>query len=267
MTHDELRELAAAYSLGALNTAQRAEFEAHLGGCADCRADVASMRPVVQGLAFTAPLQQPPPSLRAKVLAAARASSAPAVSPPASSSPWSWSVVVALAAAVVVAIGLGLYALEMRSRVASLESGLRAAISATERVGAELDELRQIARDTEAARAVLGASDLARIDLTGQPSAASARARAFWNRSSGLVFTASELPVVPAGRAYQLWVLTEGSPISAGMLQPDAGGSVQAFIPTPLDLPAPVGMAVTVEPAGGVPAPTTQPVLVGRVTG
>ncbi len=271
MTHDELRELAPAYALDALTPGERAEFGAHLAECAECRADVESMAPVVQGLAYTVPREEPPAALRARVLGAARSDRAarPSIKPAAVpvQSVWTWSAMAAMAALLVAAAGLGLYALSLRDRVTALEDRLREASAATERADSELAALRQLVEENESARAVLGSSDLARIDLQGQAAAAAARARAFWNRSSGLVFTASDLPAVPEGRTYQLWVLTDGAPVSAGLLQPDAGGAVETYIETPPDLPSPVGMAVTIEPAGGVPAPTTPPILVGLVTG
>lgn len=97
--------------------------------------------------------------------------------------------------------------------------------------------------------------------------APSATARAFWSRTRGLVFTASNLPAPPPGRAYQLWVLTnQPAPISAGMLALDASGRVNVRFNTPLDLPRPVAMAVTLEPEGGMPAPTGDKYLVGLVT-
>ena len=39
--------------------------------------------------------------------------------------------------------------------------------------------------------------------------------------------------------------------------------SVTAFFATPPDIPPPVAMAVTIEPEGGVPAPTGDKYLVG----
>jgi anti-sigma-K factor RskA len=63
---------------------------------------------------------------------------------------------------------------------------------------------------------------------------------------------------------YQLWVLTAApAPISAGLLRPDARGSVTATFETPPTLPNPVAMAVTLEPEGGVPSPTGDKYLVG----
>jgi anti-sigma-K factor RskA len=125
-------------------------------------------------------------------------------------------------------------------------------------------ELRRGARSDQLIAAVLAAPDLARIDLVGQPTAPSASARAFWSRSRGLVFTASNLPAAPAGRVYQLWVLSsQPAPTSAGLLKPDPSGRVTATFNTPADLPQPVAMAVTLEPEGGVPAPTGDKYLVG----
>jgi anti-sigma-K factor RskA len=60
---------------------------------------------------------------------------------------------------------------------------------------------------------------------------------------------------------YQLWVVTGGTPISVGLLAPDASGGGTAFFSAPPDMPDPLAMAVTLEPAGGGPAPTGDPYL------
>lgn len=44
--HDRYREWSAAYVLGALEPADRAEFERHLDGCARCQADVRAFAPL-----------------------------------------------------------------------------------------------------------------------------------------------------------------------------------------------------------------------------
>ena len=125
-------------------------------------------------------------------------------------------------------------------------------------------QLRQRARADESRLAVLAAADVKRVDLAGQPVAPRAAAQAYWSRSRGMVFTASNLPPLPAGRVYQLWVLTaQPAPISAGLLKPDAAGAVNVIFDTPADIPTPVAMAVTIEPDGGVPAPTGDKYLVG----
>jgi len=110
---------------------------------------------------------------------------------------------------------------------------------------------------------VLAAPDLVRIELAGQSAAASARARALWSRNRGMVFAATNLPVAPAGRVYQVWVVTAGGPVSAGLLTPDTNGRAEAYFNTPPDIAPPTAVAVTLEPAGGVPAPTGERYLLG----
>ena len=65
------------------------------------------------------------------------------------------------------------------------------------------------------------------------------------------------------GRVYQVWVVSGPAPLSAGLLTLDTSGGGLAFFSTPPDIPPPAAVAVTLEPAGGVPAPTGAFYLVG----
>ncbi len=265
--HDELREQAELYVLGALTPEDRAAFEAHVTSCSDCASIVKSFSPVTDALAHATPQHEPPDALRARVfdsvgglparVVSMRPPDAPVRSP--SILPW-----LAAAASLVMAVALGVYAANLRARIGALESRLQ---EASERAAAgerQLAGLRRVADDAQSQLAVLAAPDLQRIDLAGQPRAPQAAARAFWSRSRGLVFTASNLPSLPAGKTYQLWVLTkQPAPISAGLFKPDQQGRVAAVFSTPPDLPQPLGMAVTIEPDGGVPAPTGDKYLAG----
>jgi anti-sigma-K factor RskA len=244
-------DLAGAYVLGALDPGERTEFEAHVALCAICAAEVRSLSPVVHALAQVVAPDDPSPAVRARLMSRVR--------PRVVLAPW-----LAAAAGIVVAAGLGLYATRLQGRVGTLEGQLRQAIlraDSSERLVADANRTTAHLQNTVA---VLAAPDLARVDLAGQPAAPRASGRAFWSRSRGLVFTASGLPPLPAGRTYQLWVLTaQPAPISAGLLKPDTGGRFSDVFDTPLDLPQPTAMAVTIEPEGGVPAPTGDKYLVG----
>jgi anti-sigma-K factor RskA len=254
--HDQLGDQAAAYVLGALAPAERQAFEAHLAACALCAAEVRSLALVGVALAQAAPAAEPAPAVRDRLL-----SSIAAASPRHASGRGVW---MAVAASIALAAVLGGYSLQLRGRVATLQSRLRDATLRAEAGERQMADVRRTAADAQSSLLVLAAPDLARIDLAGQPAAPSATARAFWSRTRGLVFTASNLPPPPPGRAYQLWVLTaQPAPISAGMLTLDASGRVNARFDTPLDLPRPVAMAVTLEPEGGVPSPTGDKYLVG----
>ena len=168
-----------------------------------------------------------------------------------------------LAAALVIAVGLGVDAVRLRERIGSLEQRVRdisARANASER---ELTSVRQSATEAQTLVVVLASSDLIRVDLAGQPSAPMATARAFWSRSRGLIFTASSLPPLPAGRTYQLWIVTPDAPVSAGLLKPGERGDVHAVFTAPRDVARVAAVAVTIEPEGGVPAPTGEKYLVG----
>jgi anti-sigma-K factor RskA len=177
-----------------------------------------------------------------------------------------WSdlrVWVPLAALLVVAVGLGLQLARVQGHIGALEARLAMALKQAADAERATVEAHRVANQAQSAMAVLAAPDLARIDLAGQPAAPRASALALWSRQRGMVFTASNLPTLPAGRVYQVWVVTGSGPISAGLLEPDASGGGLRVFSTPPDIPAPVAVAVTLEPAGGVPAPTGEKVLIG----
>jgi anti-sigma-K factor RskA len=264
--HHELREQAELYILGALPPVERDAFEAHIASCAECAAYVKALSPVTDALAHAAPQHDPPPALRARVLRSitgspVKAAPVPRPVPTRSSAALPW---LAAAASLILAVALGMYAANLRARIGALELRLQ---DATERAAAgerQLADVKRVSVEAQSQIAILVAPDLQRIDLQGQSPAPKASARAFWSRSRGLVFTASNLPTVPPGKTYQLWVLTkQPAPISAGLFKPDPQGRVAAMFETPPDLPQPIGMAVTIEPDGGVPSPTGDKYLVG----
>ena len=257
--HEQLEDQAAAYVLGALTRVERQAFEAHLATCVVCSAEVRSLALVGVALAQVTPAAEPAPAVRDRLMF-----SIAKTAPSQAGRRGGWMTV---AASVALAVVFGGYSLQLRGRVATLESRLRDATLRAQAGERQMADVRRTAAEARSSLLVLAAPDLARIDLAGQPAAPNATARAFWSRSRGLVFTASNLPSPPPGRTYQLWVLAAGPtgpvPISAGLMKPDANGRINALFNTPTDLPKPVAMAVTLEPDGGVPSPTGDKYLVG----
>ncbi len=269
-THEDFVALASAYALGSLDAADARAFESHLAQCDACQAEVSSFSGVVTALAEAVPQVEPRAELRARVLAsvAAPASvtpiSARRTSPVATRARRGVLVWLPYAALVAVTAGLGAYTLSLRARVADLQLRLDEATSRMLLADRALTDARRVALQTQSTVDVLTAPDLARIDLAGQAATApSARARALWSRQRGMVFTASDLPALPAGRVYQVWVVTADARISAGLIAPDASGRGTGVFATPPDIARPVAVAVTLEPAGGVPQPTGAFYLLG----
>jgi anti-sigma-K factor RskA len=265
MTHDELRELSGGYALDALSDLDRQAFEAHLSTCADCTREVQELRVVASGLPFAIPQIDPPAALRDRVL---RAAVAPAVVLPIKArpgqTPWSLPTWLSVAASIA-AVALGLYTLTLRQRINLLEVRLRDANARVEQTekAATLASLR--ADRAEEMTSVLAAGDVRRIDLAGSKVAPGAAGYAFWSPSRRvLLFSAANLPALSPGRQYQLWVIPKGGkPVSAGMLNFDQRGRVIALADSPNADPGTV--AVTEEPAGGVPQPTGPIVLFGAL--
>jgi anti-sigma-K factor RskA len=218
--------------------------------------------PLLQGLGQAVPQVEPSRQLRERVLRSIEIRSVGASSAERSATSWLW---LATAASLALAIALTLYTGRLRSRITTLENDLREARLLADTSARQVSNAERAAAGAQSAVAVLSAPDVVRVDLAGQTVARQASGRAFWSRSRGMVFTASNLPQLPPGRTYQLWVVTSAAPVSAGLMTPDAQGGVNEIIRTPVDLPTPVAMAVTIEPAGGVPAPTGQMYLVGTL--
>lgn len=260
MTDEPLHDLAGAYVLGALDPAERAAFERHLAGCTACAGEGRAMRSVADGLARVVPLHDPPPGLRERVL---RAATGRAPKPALRAIAVSW---LAAAAAAIVALALGMYVLQLRDRLADVERRLDEATARAAAAGRQMADLQRASADVRTAALVLGAPDLLRVDL-GSPAGTPAKGRAFWSRSRGLVFTAVDLPPLPPGRVYQLWIVGRAAPVSAAIFEPDAAGRATAVVEPAPSLPDPAAFAVTLEPAGGVPQPTGDRVLIGAPAG
>src|SRR5712692_3889514 len=118
--HDDLREEAALYVLGALDLAEGSAFEAHLTSCAECAAEVRALRSTVVALADAVPQIDSPPGLRQRVLSSVRARKPSSPLPSRAEAiltrlPW-----LAAAASLIAAVGLGSYTVQLRGELESL---------------------------------------------------------------------------------------------------------------------------------------------------
>jgi hypothetical protein len=117
---------------------------------------------------------------------------------------------------------------------------------------------------------VLTASSAQRVLLTAAKTKPAPSARAVYLAASGsLIFQANDLYPLPAGKAYELWVIPANgkAPIPAGLFRPDAAGSASVILPPlPAGVPA-KAFGVTVERAEGSDTPTAPILLAGATAG
>jgi anti-sigma-K factor RskA len=261
--HDRYEELLPAHALGALDREERLEIEAHLAQCAECRARLASWGATAEALAESTPPVKPPAALRERLLQRVAAEAGRAGRGSALGR-------AAAVAAVVAALAAGLLAggswasrraeqelAESRAESAALAERLAAARREVEAARLELAALTELA-------AILATAPPGReLVLAGLEPAPEGRGRLYLDPALGRgVLVTGNLPSLPDNRVYQLWTITGGVPRSAGVFRPGTGGVAFHRIEK-LPGEPPDAWAVTVEPAGGVPQPTGEMVLLG----
>lgn len=262
----DLHELTGAYALDALPEDERARFEEHLEACAACRAEVAELQATAAGLGGL--LDQPPPAgLRDRVLADIDQTPQPA--PPdvvvesgkprgqpgigGTSSegaggggpadelagrrgrrPW-WAGLQSVAAAVVVILVVGVSIV-----IANL-----------------YDRIDELETDSAQVAEVLAAPDADTITVEGEDGSF---ARVVVSESRGeAVFLADGMEPVGREQTYELWLIDEAGAVPAGLFDVDEQGRATRVLAGDLQRAAAIG--VTVEPAGGSPQPTSDPVM------
>jgi len=229
-----IHELTAGYALDALDPDERRAFEAHLAGCERCLQELASFWETTEALAVAASGPEPGPELRERVLADVRAE--PQIVVPFESRRRRTVPVLAAAAAIaaVVALGIGLWASDLSSQL----DDMRAALD-RERAAAG------VLVDPEARTVALQAGD-------GQ---------LVVNPKGQAVLVLRDLDPAPAGKTYEMWIVPGGDielANRAGLFPGRSGAEVEGLEGTVQDGDV---VAVTIEPAGGVDAPTTAPIV------
>jgi anti-sigma-K factor RskA len=258
MPHNEsFEELAALQALGALEGEDARAFEAHLAsGCGRCEEILAGLRVASTALAASAPPVRPRAGLRAEILAGLDAE-LPRVAPlrPRSSSAGPAWFLAAAASVLLAFIGLD----DARLRREREQLSNRATQLASRLTEAERDLARQDLRVK-----VLESEDVQIMFLKGQGPQPDARAKVFWSeRAKRGILLAGNLQALPTDKQYELWVFDKGKPVAAGVFDVDAEGRVLFESPDLSAIASAQNFAVTVEPRGGLPAPSGPIVLVG----
>jgi anti-sigma-K factor RskA len=273
--HSELHDLATLLPLGGLSPEDERRIEEHLRtGCGECEQKLREGAEVADALAEGVPRVEPSPELRGRILARVaseqQASGAQRLTaPPPAQRRGGFArraaVAAALAASVVAAVGLGLEARDLRGAVASAAARIAELEAQLEGVAAERSA---IARDLAAAERMveeLTAPATRTVALAGTSELPQASARAFLDpKARRLVLVVYDLPPPPAGRDYQLWVIAGGVPVSAGIVDAHGGAGSRHEATSLPAIDGPVTVAITIEPAGGLPQPSGPIVAAGQ---
>lgn len=242
----DIHALSGAYAVDALDDLERARFEEHLRGCADCRTEVATLRETAAAL--PAEPVEPPDGLRVDVLAGIESirplpplTEGDQEQPvPAGGRPRPWllgSGPLLVAAAMVLA----------------------ALVATTAWLRPWADDEPTV--DLTTAERVLTADDATTVLHRFTDGS---RAKVVVSHSEGrAVVLTEDLAPAPDGKDYQLWFQTpRGAFVPAGLLPDQADATVLLEG----DVADATGVGITVEPDGGSEQPTTTPIALFDLT-
>ena len=261
---DQFRELIEGYALGALDEPERAKLEAHLAaGCADCAKALQEARWLVTQLVYLAPQAEPSEMLRARLLQKVRAEASGATPGPAAAVPktaipfWMWAGVAAL-------LLLTAYstwnARRLQGTVESVSGQLAVVIKENEQLHKQMVEAQHeahILTDPVSKRFTIWPNDKQMPKL-----------EAAWHPDMGIYVTGQQIPMPGKNHVLQLWLITKnGKPMPSRTFSPDSKGKVDLMVHDPPEVMAETkALAITEEPMGGSPQPTTTPMWVGGVS-
>ena len=234
----DIHQLAAAYALDAVDERERAEFEAHYPTCALCRPEVTGFRETLSQVA-AASATPPPASLKASVMAEIGTTRQLSPLLPASVTDLDAfrqrkaRIVRAMTiAAAVILVGAGAFLVGRRSHS---DDGYAAA-----------------------AAEIISRPDTRMIDLRGT---GGGTFKVAWSPSADrAVVIGNGLAAPSAGKAYELWQIDAAGPHALRLLDKAGGGQVRRVIDVSGST---TKWAVTVEPDGGVDAPTGDAIFSG----
>jgi anti-sigma-K factor RskA len=262
---NDMHDLAGAYVVGALDADETRDFEQHLAGCTPCTREVAQLRELTAALSQQV-AAAPPAVLRVRTLDAiaktpqesatpsddtaaeqARPTETPAAVPatvtpirppapepqPARRGPSNWTIGL-VAASLLAVLGLGGWLIQNQQ---DLEDSKRD----TQVVAAQNSQLTRL----------LAADDVQLV--SGQFTDGGGGAVVLSASEGEALLVGRDLPALSEDQVYEAWTI-EDAPVPAGTFTPEEGSAVHELPPETFDAAA---VAVTVEPAGGSPQPTS----------
>jgi anti-sigma-K factor RskA len=266
-SHVQFRELIEAYALGALDSADRAQIEAHLAsGCAECVKALEQARWLVSQLAHLAPAAEPSDMLKGRLLQTVRAEAtggqAPQQAVREAAIPW-W-LWIGVAALLLFSVYSAWNEQHLRNAVATLQR--QAEAQRAERLNLELQ--LHVAK-LQAQEAMIWMDPKSKKIMLPPKDPNMPQLEAMWHPELGLCVRGWKVPSPGEKRVLQLWLIPKagGKPMPSVTFWPDASGTFSAMVENPPDvLSATQALAVTEEPMGGSQQPTSAPMWVGGVS-
>lgn len=226
--HDAVRELLPSVALGAADPAETARVEAHLAECPVCREELEGLRAGAGILAVDVPQREPSPALRTAVMSAVREDAArraaeheEATRPARAARRDRWRV-----------FRTG-PALAIACAVAALVIAIAVTVTVPDSAGPSRGVTTVAVAGTPDAPGVTGHM----VYVADEDTA---------------IVNLDHLPALPAGEAYQLWVLRDGRARSAGLFEATGPARARRVV---TGLAGADALAVTAQPRSNTTTP------------
>jgi anti-sigma-K factor RskA len=275
--NEKFEELSSAYVLDALDIADRREFEKMFAQASDEQKKFsAALSNIAQYLPASVEFVEPPPEIKERLLARVRILSLTpeegvlgkiARSVGFANPPFALGVAFAL---VLLVVGLSVYSWFLQQTVELNKHDLASTHQTLADQQQRLVKLQNELAKKEELLQILQAPKIEIVFMNGLQVNPAGYGKIIWDpEKKTAILQISNLPPVPSDKDYQLWVIKDNKPTSAGVFTVNDPSKEIFFKISQLvetDKKSISAFAITLEPKGGVPQPTGQMYLLGSPT-
>lgn len=266
MSHEDFENIAALEAIGAASPDEQEALGEHLDECDSCARALEEMGQAASLLALSLEPVTPPPAVRQHVMNAVRAGHRRETPAGPSGGIGRWLLPLAATIAICLLAWSQMLLLGQREKVEQAESRAELTAQQARELAGRKDSLERENQRLASLLASMSSASTHTIALGGQPMAPSASAKVFLDTSGRQAFVFfHDLPANPNDKSYQLWVIpVDGAPQGVGVFDVDQNGSASMVLqnlPVATTIKA---LAVTMEPRGGMPAPSGEMYLMGE---
>lgn len=264
---EKFEELCAGYVLNSLDEDERKEFEQMLEDASEEERQLyESLASTSNQLAFTVERAEPSPDVKKRLMDQIRSEDTnsdeniadkqlPSTDQDEENGfNWQGFAIAASFALLIVSLSLVFYSFNLRSQVSTQKT--------------QIVQLKDELQQKKEMLSILGARDVDMVIMAGMEVNPNGYGKVIWDpEKQQALLQVSNLPAVPKDKDYQLWLIKNNKPVSAGVFATNDQGDNFFKIEKMAQASekSANAFAVTLEPKGGVPQPTGDMYLMGNM--
>ncbi len=270
LNKEQFEELCAGYVLNALKPEERDQFEEMLQNASQEQKELfQNMKSAAGQIAFTVEENQAPDVVKQRIMEQVKAeredpaSDGSGLSSGNKSNEFDWGTLAIAAsfALLLVSLSLVFYSFNLSSEISNKDEII---VEQQE----QITELQNEIQQKEELLTILESREVDLVMMSGMEVNPNGYGKIIWDpESNRALLQVSNLPAVPSDKDYQLWIIRNNKPVSAGVFAVNDPGKDSFFKIEEItsDKQQADAFAVTMEPKGGMPQPTGDMYLMGNM--